>query len=255
MLAFGTDTMFTLNGAHIWPFYDGARDQGMRVVDTRHEQTATFAAEAYAKLTRRPGLAALTAGPGVTNGISAVTGAFFNGSPVVVLGGRAGQLRWGQGSLQEMDHVPLLRPITKSAATMFDPTQAATMVHEAALAAASPHRGPVFLDFPFDTFGPSAGDLPAMPDSVGRGASPDPAAVAALAAALARAERPAFLVGGDVGQRPQVLGSADTGQFHGRPPRYPSLVDGFDAGDPTGPTVVAVASHRSSTQRSGGGAA
>ena len=64
MLAFGTDVMFTLNGGHIWPLYDAARNQGMRVVDTRHEQTATFAAEAYAKLTRRPGFAALTAGPG-----------------------------------------------------------------------------------------------------------------------------------------------------------------------------------------------
>ena len=99
MQAFGTDTMFTLNGGHIWPFYEAARDRGMRVVDTRHEQTATFAAEAYAKLTRRPGLAALTAGPGVTNGVSAITSAFFNGAPVVVLGGRAPELRWGSGSL------------------------------------------------------------------------------------------------------------------------------------------------------------
>ena len=73
MLQFGTDVMFTLNGGHIWPLYDAARDQGMRVVDTRHEQTATFAAEAYAKLTRRPGFAALTAGPGITNGVSAIT--------------------------------------------------------------------------------------------------------------------------------------------------------------------------------------
>jgi acetolactate synthase-1/2/3 large subunit len=73
LMAFGTDTMFTLNGGHIWPLYDAARDQGMKVVDTRHEQTATFAAEAYAKLTRKPGFAALTAGPGITNGVSATT--------------------------------------------------------------------------------------------------------------------------------------------------------------------------------------
>src|SRR4051812_36826964 len=79
--ALGTDVMFTLNGGHIWPFYEAARDQGMRVIDTRHEQTAAFAAEAWAKLTRRPGLAALTAGPGVTNGISAITSAQFNGTP------------------------------------------------------------------------------------------------------------------------------------------------------------------------------
>ena len=106
---FGVDTMFTLNGGHIWPLYEAARDQGVRVVDTRHEQSATFAAEAYAKLTRRPGVAALTAGPGITNGVSAMTSAWFNGSPLVVLGGRAPQRRWGAGSLQELDHVPILR--------------------------------------------------------------------------------------------------------------------------------------------------
>ena len=138
---FGTDVMFTLNGGHIWPLYEAARNQGMRVVDTRHEQSATFAAEAYAKLTRRPGLAALTAGPGITNGISAVTSAWFNGSPLVVLGGRAPQGRWGAGSLQELDHVPILSSITKSAATVTDPAEAGTMVFEAArLAGVGPPR-------------------------------------------------------------------------------------------------------------------
>ena len=129
---FGTDVMFTLNGGHIWPLYEAARNQGMRVVDTRHEQSATFAAEGYAKLTRRPGLAALTAGPGITNGISAVTSAWFNGSPLVVLGGRAPQGRWGAGSLQELDHVPILSSITKSAATVTDSAAAGKMVFEAA---------------------------------------------------------------------------------------------------------------------------
>src|SRR6478735_1995625 len=130
MLAFGTDTMFTLNGGHIWPFYDAARNQGMRVVDTRHEQTATFAAEAWAKLTRRPGLAALTAGPGVTNGISAITSAQFNGTPMVVLGGRAPQRRWGAGSLQELDHVPIVSSITKLATTVTDGSHAARLTCE-----------------------------------------------------------------------------------------------------------------------------
>ena len=144
MRQFGTDVMFTLNGGHIWPLYDAARDQGMKVVDTRHEQTATFAAEAYAKLTRRPGLAALTAGPGITNGTSAVTSAWFNGSPLVVLGGRAPELRWGSGSLQEFDHVPVMASITKSAATVKDAAQAGAMVHTAARLALTPHRGPDF---------------------------------------------------------------------------------------------------------------
>ncbi len=89
--AHGVDTMFTLSGAHVFPMYDGAvkADPPMRLLDVRHEQTAVFAAEALGKLTRIPGLAVLTAGPGVTNGVSAVTQAQFNGSPLVVVGGRA----------------------------------------------------------------------------------------------------------------------------------------------------------------------
>src|SRR5579862_511957 len=91
--AHGAGTMFTLSGGHVFPLYDGAvtADPPMPIVDVRHEQTAVFAAEATAKLTRKPGLAVLTAGPGITNGVSAVTTAHFNGSPVVVLGGRAAE--------------------------------------------------------------------------------------------------------------------------------------------------------------------
>ena len=198
MLAFGTDVMFTLNGGHIWPLYEAARDQGMRVVDTRHEQTATFAAEGWAKLTRRPGLAALTAGPGITNGVSAITTAQFNGSPLVVMGGRAPELRWGSGSLQEMDPIPVVASITKSAVTVRDATQAAALVHEAARLAMTPHRGPTFLDFPLDVFGPSAGELPQLDGNLGCGEAPDADAVADLATAIANAERPAFIVGSDV---------------------------------------------------------
>ena len=90
----------------------------MRILDVRHEQTAVFAAEAVGKLTRTPGLAVLTAGPGVTNGVSAVTQARFSGSPLVVVGGRAPANRWGTGSLQELDHPPLLAPVTKLARTV-----------------------------------------------------------------------------------------------------------------------------------------
>src|SRR3954454_5168988 len=150
MQAFGTDTMFTLNGGHVWPLYDGARNLGMRVVDTRHEQTATFAAEAYAKLTRTPGLAVLTAGPGITNGVSAITSAHFNGTPLVVLGGRAPQARWGAGSLQELDHVPIVASITKLARTVTAPSDIPKEVGEAVATAITPHRCPVFLDFPLD---------------------------------------------------------------------------------------------------------
>jgi acetolactate synthase-1/2/3 large subunit len=194
----GTDVMFTLNGGHIWPFYEAARNQKMAVVDTRHEQTATFAAEAYAKLTRRPGLAVLTAGPGITNGVSAVTSAHFNGSPLLILGGRAPAMRWGAGSLQELDHVPILASVTKSAATVTDPEQVGHEIVAALTEAMTPHRGPVFRDFPLDVFGPVTGEVPELPSGFGRGQEPDPEALAALAAAITAAERPAFVIGSDV---------------------------------------------------------
>ncbi len=96
----GVDRVFTLSGGHLFPLYDGCVQRDIRIVDTRHEQTAAFAAEGHAKVTRGVGVAALTAGPGVTNGVSAMTAAWMNGSPVTVIGGRAPQARWGSGSLQ-----------------------------------------------------------------------------------------------------------------------------------------------------------
>jgi acetolactate synthase-1/2/3 large subunit len=194
---FGVDTMFTLNGGHIWPLYDAAVKQGVRIIDTRHEQSATFAAEAWAKLTRTPGLAVLTAGPGVTNGVSAITTAHFNGSPVVVLGGRAPQGRWGSGSLQELDHVPIVASITKHAATLTDPSDAARAAHHAATVALTPHRGPTFLDLPMDVvFAAGTAEVPAAVIPVGK--EPDPDEVAAAAALIAQAECPAMIVGSDV---------------------------------------------------------
>ena len=117
MRASGIDTIFTLSGGHLFSIYDGCRAENIRLIDTRHEQTAAFAAEGWSKVTRVPGVAALTAGPGVTNGMSAMAAAQQNQSPLVVLGGRAPALRWGQGSLQEIDHVPFVAPLTRFAAT------------------------------------------------------------------------------------------------------------------------------------------
>jgi acetolactate synthase-1/2/3 large subunit len=220
----GTDTMFTLSGGHVFPLYDAAvtADPPMRLIDVRHEQTAVFAAEATAKLTRHPGLAVLTAGPGVTNGVSAIATAHFNGSPLVVLGGRAPDYRWGSGSLQELDHPPLLAPVTKRAWTEHDTAKIGPAVDEAFRLAATPHRGPVFLDIPLDTLfgqsgtqgdaesgtapgagstGPGAapGTSPAAASSPGPGASPDAAASAGqVAALLAQAQRPVLVLGSDV---------------------------------------------------------
>ncbi len=195
----GIDTMFTLSGAHVFPLYDGAvkADPPMRLVDVRHEQTAVFAAEATAKLTRVPGLAVLTAGPGVTNGVSAVTTAHFNGSPLLVLGGRAPAGRWGAGSLQELDHPPLLAPVTKHAATVGEVSGLPAAVDRALALAAAPHRGPVFLDVPMDqlfSFATVPIPVPAGPQPL----VPDPDALAGVAALLAESERPVLVLGSDV---------------------------------------------------------
>ena len=197
--AHGVDTLFTLSGAHVFPLYDAAvkADPPLRLVDVRHEQTAVFAAEATAKLTRRPGFAALTAGPGVTNGVSAITTAHLNGSPLLVVGGRAPAFRWGAGSLQELDHPPLLAPVTKRAATVPAVSDIAGAVDDALSLATAPHRGPVFLDVPMDQlFSRAEVELPAAPQR--HRVDPDPDDLAAVAKLLAAAERPVLVIGSDV---------------------------------------------------------
>jgi acetolactate synthase-1/2/3 large subunit len=196
---YGVTTMFTLSGGHVFPLYDGAvkAEPPMRLVDVRHEQTAVFAAEGLARLTRVPGLAAVTAGPGITNSVSAVTSAWFNGAPVVVLGGRAPDYLWGQGALQELDHVPLLAPVTKRAWTEHAVAGVAGSVNEAFRLAGTPHRGPVFCDFPLEAiYGEAAVERPEL--GLEPPAAPDPAAVARIAGLLARAKRPVLVLGSDV---------------------------------------------------------
>jgi acetolactate synthase I/II/III large subunit len=194
--AHGVDAMFTLSGGHLFVLYDGAVQSGLRLIDTRHEQTAVFAAEGWAKVTRRLGCAAITAGPGVTNGVSAMTAAWMNGSPVVVLAGRAPQTRWGAGSLQELDHVPIVAPITKRAVTATSAASIVTEVDAACRAASTPHRGPAFVDIPLDAFGPGAVEIPAVDGT--RDDAPDPDAIARVAKLVAGAERPVLVAGGDV---------------------------------------------------------
>jgi acetolactate synthase I/II/III large subunit len=197
----GVEELFTLSGGHVFPLYDGAvtADPPLRLVDVRHEQTAVFAAEATAKLLRRPGLAVLTAGPGVTNGISAVTTAHFNGSPVLVLGGRAPTGRWGAGSLQELDHPPLVATVTKHAGTVGDVAEVADEVDRALRLAAEPHRGPVFLDIALEAlFSQGATELPDPDPGPPAARVPDPDALAAVARLLGQAERPVLVLGSDV---------------------------------------------------------
>jgi acetolactate synthase-1/2/3 large subunit len=197
--AAGVHSLFTLSGAHVFPLYDAAvrARPAVRLIDVRHEATAAFAAEAVGKLTRKPGFAAVTAGPGVTNAVSAIAQAHFAGSPMVVFGGRAPDARWGGGSLQEIDHVPLLQTIAKSAETVHDAAHVGARVTAAFAAAGSPHRGPAFLDVPMDRlFAPApAADVrtEARPPI-----EPDPDDVASAAEAISGARRPIVVFGTDV---------------------------------------------------------
>ncbi|QBI18632.1 acetolactate synthase [Egibacter rhizosphaerae] len=196
--AAGIEHLFTLSGGHLFPLYEGARDEGVALVDTRHEQTAGFAAEGLAKLTRRPQVAALTAGPGVTNAMSALASAQSNGSPLVVLGGRAPQATWGRGSLQELDHVAFTEPLCNRAATAQAPGAVAGEVGATLTAAATSPRGPAFLDIPMDViFTPTSNESIAPWHPPARH-PPDDATIAVAAEALAAADRPVVIAGTDV---------------------------------------------------------
>ncbi len=189
----GVEHLFTLSGGHLFSIYDGCKEEEVSLVDVRHEQTAAFAAEGIAKATRNVGVAALTAGPGVTNGLSAIAGAQSNNSPICVLGGRAPEMRWGSGSLQEIDHLPFVSPLVKSAETVKDPAQIAAVTAAALDRAAAAPSGPTFVDYPLDVvFTEAEVDVPGLPTA----AAAEPAAgVEEAAALLAAAERPAIMAG------------------------------------------------------------
>ncbi|HEY3970592.1 MAG TPA: acetolactate synthase [Solirubrobacteraceae bacterium] len=197
--AHGVSKLFTLSGGHLFSIYDGCREEGIEIVDVRHEQTAAFAAEGWAKVTREPGVCALTAGPGVTNGMSAMASAQANHSPMLVLGGRAPTMRWGQGSLQEIDHVPFVRPLCKLATTAQSTAEIPGLVDEALASALAPHGGPTFLDFPLDYVFMSAQEADAPRARAGHGPHrADAQAIERAARLLVEAERPVVMAGTDL---------------------------------------------------------
>ena len=193
--AHGVTKLFTLSGGHLFSIYDGCREEGIDLVDVRHEASAAFAAEGWAKVTREPGVCALTAGPGVTNGMSALASALQNESPMLMLGGRAPQMRWGQGSLQEIDHVPFVRPLTRFAATPQSTAEIPGLVDEALATAVTPRTGPTFVDFPLDHVFMEA-DAPADGAELPRPwEGPAAEGVEAAAKLLRDAERPVIMAG------------------------------------------------------------
>ncbi|HTA06792.1 MAG TPA: acetolactate synthase, partial [Solirubrobacteraceae bacterium] len=182
---------------HLFSIYDGCREEGIELVDVRHESTAAFAAEGWAKVTREVGVCALTAGPGVTNGMSAMASAQANHSPIVVLGGRAPALRWGQGSLQEIDHVPFVRPLTKLAATAGGPEEIAGLTDLAFQSALAPHGGPAFVDFPLDYVFQEAVERESSPVEL-QAPRASTAAIEKAGELLREAERPVIMAGTDL---------------------------------------------------------
>jgi acetolactate synthase I/II/III large subunit len=196
--AHGVSKLFTLSGGHIFSIYDGCRAEGIDIVDVRHEQAAAFAAEGWAKVTREPGVAAVTAGPGVTNAMSALASAQQSQTPMVVLGGRAPALRWGQGSLQEIDHVPFVAPLTLMAQTADSPAAIPGLVDEALRVAMGPPSGPTFLDFPLDHVFSEAEDDGAPATIADPLAEPAADGVERALALLNAAQRPVVMAGSNL---------------------------------------------------------
>lgn len=200
----GVDVIFTLCGGHIIDIYDGCVDEGIDVVDVRHEQVAAHAADAYARITRKPGCAVVTAGPGTTDALTGVANAFRAESPMPLIGGQGSLNQHKMGSLQDLPHVDIMSPITKFAATVPDTSRVADMVSMAFRETRNGAFGPSFLEILRDdildgsvpveqAIIPEAGRYSASTKSIG-----DPASIEALAELLARAEKPCVLLGNQV---------------------------------------------------------
>jgi thiamine pyrophosphate-dependent acetolactate synthase large subunit-like protein len=196
----GVRHLFTLSGGHIAPIYKGCVDEGIRIVDFRHEQAATHAADGWARVTLEPGVAAVTAGPGVTDAVTGIANAFYANAPVLVLSGKNPMIEFERGSLQEMDQVTLVSSITKWAKTCYDTRRVADLVATAFRFATSGRPGPVFLDIPLDVqFNVAPADTP-MPERYRTRGRPmgDPDLVREAVRLLRGAERPVVFAGSGV---------------------------------------------------------
>ena len=199
----GVDTVFTLCGGHIIDIYDGCIDEGIRIVDVRHEQVAAHAADGYARQTGRLGCVVTTAGPGFTNAMTGIATAFRSESPVLHIGGQGALSQHKMGSLQDLPHVDIAAPITKFSASVPSTERIADMVSMAARECFAGAPGPSYLEIPRDVLDrevsadaaviPEPGHYRASPKSIG-----DPADIEHLADLLVKSERPAILLGTQV---------------------------------------------------------
>ena len=196
----GVDIIFTLCGGHIIDIYDGCLDEGIKIVDVRHEQVAAHAADGYARVTGKPGVAVVTAGPGTTDAITGVANAFRAESPMLLIGGQGALSQHQMGSLQDLPHVDMMKPITKFASSVPHTERAADMVSMAFRECFNGAPGPSFLEIPRDILDakvdvekariPEPGGYRSKAKSVG-----DPRDIEKLAGILSKAERPVVLLG------------------------------------------------------------
>ncbi len=199
----GVDTIFTLCGGHIIDIYDGCIDEGIKIVDVRHEQTAAHAADGYARQTGKLGCVVTTAGPGCTNAVTGVATAFRSESPILHIGGQSSLTQHKMGSLQDLPHVDMMTPITKFASGVFSTERIADMISMAARECFTGAYGPSYLEIPRDILDaeiplsqariPEPGSYRASVRSIG-----DPAEIEKMADILVNAERPAVLFGQQV---------------------------------------------------------
>src|SRR5512135_18864 len=192
------DVAFTLCGGHIMPIYNGLLDEGIRIIDLRHEQAAAHAADAYARLTRKPGVAMVTAGVGVTDAVTGIANAFQADSPVLVIGGQAPSDQFEMGSLQELDSVALVSSITKWARTVLHTRRIPEYLSIAFRQMFAGRYGPAFLEIPIDVLLASVENAEVeFPSNYRTESAPsgDPQAISRAASLMERAERPAVIAG------------------------------------------------------------
>ena len=197
----GVRHIFTLCGLHVAPIYAACVEEGISVIDLRHEQAAAHAADAYARLTRGLGVAVVTAGPGVTDALTGVANAYAASSPLLLLGGAAPIFNQSRGSLQEMEQVDLFQRITKWSDRVPTPELVPLYLSKAARVALSGRPGPVFLELAWDVLSNGVEeDSAPLPEKYRTDAAvaPDPGKVDQALALLATAERPALIAGSSV---------------------------------------------------------
>ncbi len=198
LAAQGVDTIYTLSGGHVLPIYEGCLNNDISVIDFRHEQGAGFAADAHARLTHNVGVALVTAGPGVANGVTAVANAYYARSPMILLGGAAPLKTKGMGALQEMAQTPMFETYTKASFTIERTEDIPKEMHRAFEAALNGRPGPVFVELPFDILFNAIDAPKILPKVIVEPVAPKETAVKRLFELLRAAEKPLIIAGTQV---------------------------------------------------------